>query len=125
MTEAESFPPRYYQYLATERRVSNWVKQTQSTELSGRIHRHSSKSTPGTQSLATHSSSLSVHRPSTYRRKSRESGPRPSEMRQPFPMSPAIALVSSSLFVCALLPSILTVSAFVLLLTLASMESEV
>jgi len=39
-------------------------------------------------------------------------------------ISPAVALLSTSLIVCAFLPSLLTVSAFVVLLTFANMETK-
>ncbi|KAF5328229.1 hypothetical protein D9619_013420 [Psilocybe cf. subviscida] len=47
--------------------------------------------------------------------------PTPARYSDP---TPALALLSSSLVVCALLPSILTVSAFVLFLTLASIRGQ-
>ncbi|KAF9480372.1 hypothetical protein BDN70DRAFT_805468 [Pholiota conissans] len=123
MAETQLFPPRYYQYVATQNRVSNWVKQTHSTELHRKHHRQNSKSAGTTQSPSTKPSSR--RRSSTSIRRTSDSNYRSPLVENLSPLPPAIALVSSSLIVYTLLPSIIAVSAFAIFLTLVSMDNQV
>ncbi|KDR70847.1 hypothetical protein GALMADRAFT_144327 [Galerina marginata CBS 339.88] len=124
MADVETYPPQYHQYLATQRRVSNWVKHTDSQiQSSNNSRKPSSKRSSSAESYPmAHTSSMSGQRKSSRRNSGATTRHSMNAIEQP-PITPAIALISSSLFVCALLPSILTISAFVVLLTLASMES--
>ncbi|KAF8194942.1 hypothetical protein BJ912DRAFT_957585 [Pholiota molesta] len=123
MADTQSLPQRYYQYVATQNRVSDWVKQTRTTQQPRKHHRHTTQTKDSTQSITTRASSGRKSSSSSRRRMSADTiySPTGGELS---PLPPAIALVSSSLVVYALLPSIMTVSAFVIFLTLASMDKQ-
>ncbi|KJA14943.1 hypothetical protein HYPSUDRAFT_208300 [Hypholoma sublateritium FD-334 SS-4] len=127
MSETYALPPRYYQYVATQSRVSDWVSQTHSESQHGGRKAHSrsgSRSANDRNSIT--SLSASRRHAHTSRKSSRDDAypPMPSKGPQLDPLPPAIALISSSLVVCAFLPSLLAVSAFVVLLTWASLHSQ-
>jgi len=128
MSGIEAYPPRYYQYLATQRRVSNWVKQSGSikSQRTSQIRRPGSKRNLIPESVdAVPHEYASVHRRSSKRHSPKHLR-RHSEAREDkTAISPAVALVSSSFFVWALLPSILTLSAFVIVLSFASLNDGV
>lgn len=136
MSEIEAYPPRYYEYLASQRRVSNWVQQAHSnphssmTSSSARVPRRPIEKhfQPSTKSMSalTSSSPPTRHRHFTHKFKSLKQPTRlASSSTEKAPVSPAAALITSSIFVYAFLPSLLTVMAFVVVLTLATMETEV
>ncbi|PPQ89418.1 hypothetical protein CVT25_002184 [Psilocybe cyanescens] len=131
MAEIETCPPRYNEYLASQRRVSNWVQKTHSQtthqSLQNMNRPLSSKRSPSTESILTNSSPPR-HRHSAQKKSHRrlirsEINNGKSIGQQPL-VSPTVALISSSLFVYAFLPSLLTITAFVVILTLATMETE-
>jgi hypothetical protein len=128
MSGIEAYPPRYYQYLATQQRVSNWVKQSASmkNQRTSQPRRPGSKRNLNSESAdAASHESPAIRRHSSKRHSSNRSR-RSSEGRDDkTAISPAVALVSSSFFVWALLPSILTLSAFVVVLSFASLNDEV
>lgn len=125
MADIQFYPPGYQQYLATQRRVSDWVKDTHSlAKLSAKARRPASKRSASADTMPT-AQFLPWKRPKLSKRRSSARRRHSLEMVQPSPITPAVALVSSSLLVCALLPSILTISAFVVLLTIASMDKGV
>lgn len=122
-TELQQFqevdPVRYRQYVATQRRVTNWVQQTRSHVLSTTRVGHTKRD------------GSSSGRSSSRHTRKRDGSRGSNRITDPFKSSttptitPSIALVSSLLVVYALLPSILTLSAFVFLLTLASVDKQV
>ncbi|KAF8160020.1 hypothetical protein B0H34DRAFT_797201 [Crassisporium funariophilum] len=119
MAEIDPFAANYRQYLATQRRVSEWVSHTDSKSRplagpSSHSSTHSSRSR----------SKRSAPRTSSHRRKTSYPPHAVSTLDNGASASPIIALISSSLIICAMLPSILTVSAFVLLLSYASVEQQ-
>ncbi|KAF8889524.1 hypothetical protein CPB84DRAFT_1849322 [Gymnopilus junonius] len=123
MADIQLYPPGYQQYLATQRRVSDWVNHTHSlAKLSAAARRPASKRSASPE-LVPITHSLPWKRPKP-RGKSSARRQHSMEVIETPPVTPAVALVSSSLFVCALLPSILTISAFVVLLTIASMDKS-
>ncbi|KAF8199016.1 hypothetical protein BJ912DRAFT_686196 [Pholiota molesta] len=125
MADTQSLPQRYYQYVATQNRVSDWVRQTRPTQQPGKHHRRTTQTIDSTQSTTTRSSSRRKSSLSSRRRMSADRiYSRTGLGGELSPLPPAIALVSSSLVVYALLPSIMAVSAFVILLTLASMDKQ-
>ncbi|KAF9554355.1 hypothetical protein CPC08DRAFT_784829 [Agrocybe pediades] len=97
-------PPRYYEYMEAQQRVSVWIQNTG----------------VGSSMKLTLESKGSAADCARIPRASRQSWE--AEPLEQAPIPPAIALVTSSLVVCAFLPSLLTVSAFVVLLTLAATE---
>ncbi|PPQ75485.1 hypothetical protein CVT26_015907 [Gymnopilus dilepis] len=128
MAEVQLYPPGYHQYVATQRRVSDWVKHTHSLASSAarKTRRPGSRHSTSSAGIASSIDSdlLPWKRPKSSRRRSSPRRMRSMAIIEPPPVTPAVALVSSSLFVCALLPSILTISAFVVLLTIASMDQS-
>ena len=129
MPDIDTYPSKYYKYLETQRRVSKWV------EKSGSMSNQSISQVPplGSKRKLTsesadaliHHESASIHRCSS-KRDSTKKPRRYSEARdEKMEISPALALVSSSFFIWALLPSILTLSAFVVVLSFASLNDEV
>lgn len=127
MSETSALPPRYYQYVATQSRVSDWVSQTHSSQHGGRKAHSRRGSTSANDRIFSVSRSASRRHSPTSRKTSRDGAypPMPLKGTEMDPLPPAIALISSSLVVCALLPSLLAVSLFVALLTLASLYSQV
>ena len=126
----DTYPSKYYKYLETQRRVSKWVEKSGSmpNQSITQLSRHGSKRKLSSESSANaliHAyESASVYRRSSSKRKNLPR--RYSETRdEKATIPPAFALVSSSLFVWALLPSILTLSAFVAILSFATLNDEV
>ena len=129
---ADTYPSRYYKYLETQRRVSKWVEKSGSTpnQSTSQLSRHGSKrklTSESADALVHAYESASVYRRSSSKRHNVKNLPRRySETRDDkTAIPPAFALVSSSLFVWALLPSILTLSAFVVILSFATLNDEV
>ncbi|KAH9479889.1 hypothetical protein JR316_0008514 [Psilocybe cubensis] len=123
MADSDTYPPRYYEYLASQRRVSNWVQQTrshprQSSASSVEFPPRTSRAiTKRTKRSAESMYALTSSSPPTRNRQRRNSAEQTA-------VSPAAALITSSLFVYAFLPSLLTVMAFVVVLTLVTMGTE-
>ena len=125
MTDVDQFEfqAKYTRYLSTQQRVSDWVNgagsQTQSSRKSSESgSRHITKS-----SSTHHNSRSSVRRykdagcvavTTTIARQQQRAKIADLE---PQIISPTIALILSSLFISIILPSLLTISAFALLLT--------
>lgn len=123
-----NLPERYYHYVVAQSRVSNWVSQTNSTQQGGRktpSRRGSKSSQCAHGKLSTNAHSLQHLRSYTRRKASRDDRVLHTPEPRLDPLPPVIALVSSSLVVCAFLPSLLVVSAFVTFLAWISMDDEV
>lgn len=127
MSETYTLPPRYYQYVATQSRVSDWVSQTHSSQHGDCKARSRSGTKSANDRHSPISRSASRRHAHTNRKTSRDGAYPPMLSKGPEldPLPPAIALISSSLVVCAFLPSLLAVSAFVVLLTWASLYNQV
>ena len=129
MPNIDTYPSKYYKYLETQRRVSKWVEKSGSMTNGSisQVPRPGSKRklTSESADALIHYESTSIHRGSSKRHNSNKPR-RYSEARdEKTEISPAFALVSSSFFVWALLPSILTLSAFVVILSFASLDDKV
>jgi len=119
---------KYGCYMDTQRRVARWVEQTH--------HTHSSNVAvegKGSKSRRSSTSRSRSHKRSRHREIVGFAPPVPklpfsAGSSVPFPsdigVSPAIALLSSSLLVFAILPSLIAISVFAAALTYASLESE-
>lgn len=119
MTDVDQFEcqAKYVRgYLTREQRVSDWVRGQTGQSRLGRKPRHTI-----TKSLPARSSDTSTEDPefaiSTTIARQQQTRYLDSESQI---ISPTVALISSALLVCVILPSLLTVSAFVVLLTYAS-----
>ena len=112
------FQAKYLRYLATQQRVSDWVKGPGSQKSRTRIgrkpsgpRRHVTKSSPAC------SSDSSTSRDAEFTMLTADE--RQQEVQQSQIIPPTVALISSALLVCAFLPSLFTLSAFAVLLTYA------
>jgi len=119
MTDIDQFEfqTKYVRYVSTQQRVSDWVRGPGSQNRSriGRKPsgpRHITKSSPA----PTHSSDDAEFVVSTTVARQQQTQLIDSESQM---ISPTIALISSALLICVILPSLLTVSAFAVLLTYA------
>jgi hypothetical protein len=130
MTDVDQFEfeTKYARYLSTQQRVSEWVRGSGSQSRS-RIGRKPSGPRHITKSLAapSHSYDSSIKDAefaiSTTVVRHQQTRLLDSESRI---ISPTVALISSALLICAILPSLLTLSAFAVLLTYAgSLEHHV
>ena len=112
------FQARYIRYLATQQRVLDWVKGPGSQKSQTRLgrkplgpRRRITKLSPAGSSDSSSTKDAEFTILTTDGRQQLAS--------QSHIFSPTAALISSALLVCAILPSLLTVSAFVVLLTYA------
>jgi len=121
MTDVDQFEfqAKYLRYLATQQRVSDWVKGPGSQKSQSRLGRKPSGPRHITKSPA-HSSDSSTKDAEftilTTVGRQQQTQFLTSESQI---ISPTVALISSALLICAILPSLLTVSVFVVLLTYA------
>ncbi|KIM38416.1 hypothetical protein M413DRAFT_30240 [Hebeloma cylindrosporum] len=127
MSDIDNYPSKYYKYLETQRRVSKWVEKSGSlpSQSISQVPRPGSKRKRTSESTDTFIHPVSPHRHSSKRhnpKKPRRDSEQPRDGTME--ISPAFALVSSSFFVWALLPSLLTLSAFVVVLSLASLNDQ-
>ena len=111
------FQAKYLRYLSTQQRVSDWVKGPGSQKRQIRLGRKPSgprrriaKSSPACDSDNTKDAEFTILKTDERQQETQQS--------QLF-ISPTVALISSALLVCAILPSLFTVWAFVVLLTYA------
>ena len=124
MTDVDQFEfqAKYLRYLATQQRVSDWVKGPGSQKSRSRLGRkpsgprHITKSSPAYSSDSFTSKDAEFNILTTV---GRQQQTQLLASSQSHIISPTLALISSALFVCAILPSLLTVSIFVVLLTYA------
>jgi len=119
MTDVDQleFQAKYHQYLSTQQRVSDWVRGTGFQGRSTRKPlgpRHMSFPTGSSHPSARRSQDVGCAVSTTM------AGQRAGLLdSEPQTISPTIALISSALLASLILPSLLTISAFVLLLTYA------
>ena len=121
MTDVDQFEgqAKYVRrYLTKEQRVSEWVRgQTGQLRLRvGRKPHHITKSLPARTSSDSSTKDAEFAISTTI---ARQQHTRYLDSESQI-ISPTLALISSALLVCVILPSLLTVSAFVVLLTYAS-----
>ena len=117
MTDVDQFEcqAKYVRgYLTTEQRVSDWVRGQ-----SRKPHRITTKSllparTGSSDGSSTEDAEFAISTTIAHQKQTRLLD---SESQI---ISPTVALISSALLVCVILPSLLTVSVFVVLLTYAS-----
>ena len=123
MTDVDQFEfqAKYLRYLATQQRVSDWVRGPGSQKNQTRLGRkptgprHITKSSPACSSDSSTTKDAEFTILTTVGRQQQTQ----LLTSQSQIISPTVALISSALFVCAILPSLLTVSIFVVLLTYA------
>lgn len=129
MPDIDTYPSKYYKYLETQRRVSKWVEKsgTMSNGSISQVPRPGSKRklTSESADAAIHHECASIHHCSSKRHNSKKPRRYSEAREEKTQISPAFALVSSSFFVWAFLPSILTLSAFIIVLSFASLNDEV
>jgi hypothetical protein len=122
MTDVDQFEfqAKYLRYLATQQRVSDWVRGPGSQKSQTRLGRkptgprHITKSLPACSSdSSTKDAEFAIITTVGHQQQAQ------LLTSQSQIISPSVALISSALFVCAILPSLLTVSIFVVLLTYA------
>lgn len=130
MTDVDQFEfqTKYVRYLSTQQRVSDWVRgpgsQNRSRTRIGRKPsgpRHITKSSPAPSpsfGSSTKETELAV---STTVACQQQTALLDSESQI---ISPTVALISSALLICIILPSLFTVSAFVVLLTYAGSPED-
>jgi hypothetical protein len=128
MTDVEQFDfqAKYIRYLATQQRVSDWVKGPGSQKSQTRLGRKPSgpRRRITKSSSPAFSSDLSIAKDAEFTILT--TAECQLETQQSQTISPTVALISSALLVCAILPSLFTVSAFVVLLTYAgSLQAHV
>ena len=122
MTDVDQFEfqAKYVRYLATQQRVSDWVRGSGSQKSRTRLERKPSGPRHITKSLPARSSDSSTKDAEftilTTVERQQQTQLLTSESQI---IPPTVALISSALLVCVILPSLLTVSAFVVLLTYA------
>ena len=124
MTDVDQFEfqAKYLRYLATQQRVSDWVRGPGSQKSQIRLGRKPSGPRHITKLSPTYSSDSSTTKDAeftiltTVGRQRQQTQLLTSQSQI---ISPTVALISSALLVCAILPSLLTVSVFVVLLTYA------
>jgi len=129
MPYIDTYPSKYYKYLETQRRVSKWVEKSGSMSNGSisQVPRPGSKRklTSESTDASIHHEYASIHHCSSKRHNSKRPRRYSEAREEKTEISPAFALVSSSFFVWALLPSILTLSAFIIVLSFASLNDEV
>lgn len=115
---------KYGCYMDTQRRVAHWVEQTNHSQSQNPVEGKGSKSRRSSSSRSR------SHKRSRHHESVDFAPPVPKLPFSlvPFPsdigVSPAIALLSSSLLVFAILPSLIAISVFAAALTYASVDSE-
>ena len=118
---------KYGCYMDTQRRVARWVEQTNHSQSQNAVEGKGSKSRRSSTSRS-RSHKRSRHHEIVGFAPPVPKLPFSSGSSVPFPgdigVSPAIALLSSSLLVFAILPSLIAISVFAAALTYASVESE-
>jgi hypothetical protein len=123
MTDVDQFEfqAKYVRYLATQQRVSDWVNGSGSQKNRTRLGRKPSGPRHITKSSPACSSDSSTTKDAEFTMLTTVGGQQQAQLltSQSQIISPTVALISSALFVCAILPSLLTVSVFVVLLTYA------
>lgn len=119
MTDVDQFEfqAKYLRYLATQQRVSDWVKGPGSQKSRTRLGRKPSGPRRRNTKLSPASSDSSTTKDAEFTMLTADECQQETQQSQI--ISPTVALISSALFICAILPSLFTVSAFVVLLTYA------
>ena len=123
MTDVDKFEfqAKYLRYLATQQRVSDWVRGPGSQKNQTRLGRKPSGPRRITKSSPVYSSDSSTTKDAEYTILTTVGRQQQTQLltSQSQIISPTVALISSALLISAILPSLLTVSVFVVLLTYA------